>query len=76
MSFGDSGERAHYPVFFQGMAALEKKAIELLSYVHVRDSKAVTGPVVRVSREAWAGFVWSASPARGADSRTYAPLAS
>lgn len=25
-------ERAQYPVFFQGMAALEKKAIELLSY--------------------------------------------
>ncbi|UQS30259.1 MULTISPECIES: DUF397 domain-containing protein [Streptomyces] len=25
--------------------------------VHIRDSKAVAGPVVRVSREAWAGFV-------------------
>lgn len=25
-------ERAQYPVFFQGMAALEKEAIELLSY--------------------------------------------
>ncbi|MFF7376412.1 DUF397 domain-containing protein [Streptomyces massasporeus] len=25
--------------------------------VHVRDSKAVTGPVLTVSREAWAGFV-------------------
>ncbi|MEU5086166.1 DUF397 domain-containing protein [Streptomyces sp. NPDC021356] len=28
--------------------------------VHVRDSKAVTGPVIRVSREAWAGFVGEA----------------
>ncbi|MFC4500213.1 MULTISPECIES: helix-turn-helix domain-containing protein [Streptomyces] len=28
----DQVERAQYPVFFQGMAALEKKAIELLSY--------------------------------------------
>ncbi|MFJ7150804.1 DUF397 domain-containing protein [Streptomyces sp. NPDC100445] len=28
--------------------------------VHIRDSKAVTGPVVRVSREAWAGFVGEA----------------
>ncbi|GAA1415117.1 DUF397 domain-containing protein [Streptomyces thermospinosisporus] len=25
--------------------------------VHVRDSKAVTGPVLTVSRAAWAGFV-------------------
>ncbi|CAM5650073.1 DUF397 domain-containing protein [Streptomyces sp. RM72] len=25
--------------------------------VLVRDSKAVTGPVIRVSREAWAGFL-------------------
>ncbi|MFB7090531.1 DUF397 domain-containing protein [Streptomyces sp. NPDC056296] len=25
--------------------------------VHVRDSKAITGPVIRVSREAWAGFI-------------------
>ncbi|MGW3127520.1 DUF397 domain-containing protein [Streptomyces sp. NPDC001123] len=25
--------------------------------VHVRDSKAVTGPVLTVSREAWVGFV-------------------
>ncbi|MEU9157115.1 DUF397 domain-containing protein [Streptomyces sp. NPDC048417] len=25
--------------------------------VHVRDSKAVAGPVMRVSREAWAGFL-------------------
>ncbi|MFJ2951446.1 DUF397 domain-containing protein [Streptomyces sp. NPDC087226] len=25
--------------------------------VHIRDSKAMAGPVVRVSREAWAGFV-------------------
>ncbi|QNE74330.1 DUF397 domain-containing protein [Streptomyces finlayi] len=25
--------------------------------VHVRDSKAVTGPVLQVSREAWSGFV-------------------
>lgn len=29
--------------------------------VHVRDSKAVAGPVVTVSREAWAGFVGLAS---------------
>ncbi|MFC4500212.1 MULTISPECIES: DUF397 domain-containing protein [Streptomyces] len=28
--------------------------------VHVRDSKAAAGPVVRVSREAWAGFVGAA----------------
>ncbi|MCX5557218.1 helix-turn-helix transcriptional regulator [Streptomyces sp. NBC_00038] len=28
----DEVERAQYPVFFQGMAALEKEAIELLSY--------------------------------------------
>ncbi|MEU3630989.1 DUF397 domain-containing protein [Streptomyces fradiae] len=28
--------------------------------VHIRDSKAVAGPVVRVSREAWAGFVGKA----------------
>ncbi|MFD0304106.1 DUF397 domain-containing protein [Streptomyces sp. NPDC127119] len=28
--------------------------------VHVRDSKAVAGPVVHVSREAWAGFVGAA----------------
>ncbi|MGP9018016.1 DUF397 domain-containing protein [Streptomyces sp. BR1] len=34
--------------------------------VHIRDSKAVAGPVVRVSREAWAGFVGSASPERDA----------
>jgi hypothetical protein len=33
--------------------------------VHVRDSKAVAGPVVTVSREAWAGFVGLASPERG-----------
>ncbi|MER5842045.1 DUF397 domain-containing protein [Streptomyces prasinus] len=25
--------------------------------VHIRDSKAVAGPVIRVSRGAWAGFV-------------------
>jgi hypothetical protein len=29
--------------------------------VHVRDSKAVAGPVVTVSRDAWAGFVGLAS---------------
>ncbi|NSL43068.1 DUF397 domain-containing protein [Streptomyces sp. 8P21H-1] len=28
--------------------------------VHVRDSKSAAGPVIRVSREAWAGFVGSA----------------
>ncbi|MDT0614332.1 DUF397 domain-containing protein [Streptomyces lancefieldiae] len=28
--------------------------------VHIRDSKAVTGPVIRVSRQAWAGFVGEA----------------
>ncbi|MFF2807685.1 DUF397 domain-containing protein [Streptomyces sp. NPDC058000] len=33
--------------------------------VHVRDSKAVAGPVVTVSREAWAGLVGLASS--GAD---------
>ncbi|MGW2335524.1 DUF397 domain-containing protein [Streptomyces sp. NPDC001685] len=25
--------------------------------VHIRDSKAVAGPVIRVSRAAWAGFI-------------------
>ncbi|SCD52893.1 protein of unknown function [Streptomyces sp. BpilaLS-43] len=34
--------------------------------VYVRDSKAVAGPVVRVSREAWSGFVGSPSSVRGA----------
>ncbi|WP_256104357.1 DUF397 domain-containing protein [Streptomyces sp. ODS05-4] len=29
--------------------------------VHVRDSKAVTGPALQVSRESWAGFVGLAS---------------
>ncbi|MFI1562314.1 DUF397 domain-containing protein [Streptomyces sp. NPDC020490] len=29
--------------------------------VHVRDSKAVAGPVLTVSRKAWAGFVGLAS---------------
>ncbi|MFF4664209.1 DUF397 domain-containing protein [Streptomyces sp. NPDC001282] len=29
--------------------------------VHVRDSKTATGPVLLVSREAWAGFVGLAS---------------
>ncbi|MFF4824519.1 DUF397 domain-containing protein [Streptomyces sp. NPDC001312] len=28
--------------------------------VHVRDSKAVAGPLVTVSRKAWAGFVGAA----------------
>ncbi|MGC9439534.1 DUF397 domain-containing protein [Streptomyces sp. WG5] len=28
--------------------------------VHIRDSKAMAGPVIRVSREAWAGFVGKA----------------
>ncbi|MFI1563183.1 DUF397 domain-containing protein [Streptomyces sp. NPDC020490] len=28
--------------------------------VHIRDSKAMAGPVIRVSREAWAGFVGEA----------------
>jgi hypothetical protein len=28
--------------------------------VHIRDSKAVAGPVIRVSHEAWAGFVGEA----------------
>lgn len=32
--------------------------------VHVRDSKAVAGPVVTVSRDAWAEFVGSASSER------------
>ncbi|MEU5795039.1 DUF397 domain-containing protein [Streptomyces sp. NPDC047813] len=29
--------------------------------VHIRDSKAITGPRLTVSREAWAGFVGLAS---------------
>ncbi|MGW3492914.1 DUF397 domain-containing protein [Streptomyces sp. NPDC001020] len=33
---------------------------------HVRDSKAVAGPVLTVSREAWAVFVRLASSDRGA----------
>lgn len=28
--------------------------------VHIRDSKALSGPVIRVSRKAWAGFVGEA----------------
>ncbi|MGI5429145.1 DUF397 domain-containing protein [Streptomyces sp. CA-179760] len=28
--------------------------------VHIRDSKAVAGPVIRVSGEAWAGFIGEA----------------
>ncbi|WP_407288164.1 DUF397 domain-containing protein [Streptomyces sp. BP-8] len=28
--------------------------------VHIRDSKVVAGPVIRVSREAWAAFVGDA----------------
>ncbi|GAA2434078.1 DUF397 domain-containing protein [Streptomyces glaucus] len=32
--------------------------------VHVRDSKAAAGPVVTVSRAAWAGFVGLASSER------------
>ncbi|PPS89999.1 DUF397 domain-containing protein [Streptomyces sp. MH60] len=34
--------------------------VEIAAGTHavlVRDSKAVTGPVIRVSREAWAGFI-------------------
>ncbi|GAA2476219.1 MULTISPECIES: DUF397 domain-containing protein [Actinomycetes] len=29
--------------------------------VHIRDSKATTGPLLTVSREAWAGFIGLAS---------------
>ncbi|MET7318781.1 DUF397 domain-containing protein [Streptomyces thermodiastaticus] len=29
--------------------------------VHIRDSKAVSGPILTVSREAWAGFIGLAS---------------
>ncbi|AQS69866.1 DUF397 domain-containing protein [Streptomyces pactum] len=32
--------------------------------VHVRDSKAAAGPVVAVSRDAWAGFVGLATTER------------
>ncbi|MGW2782300.1 DUF397 domain-containing protein [Streptomyces populi] len=28
--------------------------------VHIRDSKAAAGPVIRVSRKAWAGFLGEA----------------
>ncbi|WP_330258738.1 DUF397 domain-containing protein [Streptomyces murinus] len=31
--------------------------------VHIRDSKATTGPLLTVSREAWTGFVGMASGA-------------
>ncbi|MGW4436236.1 DUF397 domain-containing protein [Streptomyces sp. NPDC004596] len=34
--------------------------------VHIRDSKAVAGPILSVSREAWAGFVGLASSERRA----------
>lgn len=34
--------------------------------VHVRDSKATGGPVLTVSREAWAGFVGPVSSERDA----------
>ncbi|MFH9106887.1 DUF397 domain-containing protein [Streptomyces albus] len=33
--------------------------------VHVRDSKDTAGPVLTVSREAWAGFVGLTSSVRG-----------
>ncbi|ADI06366.1 hypothetical protein SBI_03245 [Streptomyces bingchenggensis BCW-1] len=33
--------------------------------VHIRDSKAAAGPVLTVSRGAWAGFVGFASSERG-----------
>lgn len=32
--------------------------------VHIRDSKAIAGPVLTVSRNAWAGFVGLASSER------------
>ncbi|MEU0743103.1 DUF397 domain-containing protein [Streptomyces sp. NPDC006134] len=32
--------------------------------VHVRDSKVAAGPILTVSREAWAGFVGLVSPER------------
>ncbi|MYR22698.1 DUF397 domain-containing protein, partial [Streptomyces sp. SID6137] len=31
--------------------------------VHIRDSKATTGPLLTVSREAWTGFIGLASEA-------------
>ncbi|MEU7100821.1 DUF397 domain-containing protein [Streptomyces longwoodensis] len=31
-----------------------------MTVVHVRDSKTAAGPVIRVSREAWAGFLGEA----------------
>ncbi|AZS74590.1 DUF397 domain-containing protein [Streptomyces lydicus] len=34
--------------------------------VHVRDSKAVAGPVLTVSHEAWVGFVGLTSSGKGA----------
>ncbi|MGY1453669.1 DUF397 domain-containing protein [Streptomyces sp. SS8] len=34
--------------------------------VHIRDSKAAAGPVLTVSREAWAEFVGPTSPQRDA----------
>ncbi|MEU4682847.1 DUF397 domain-containing protein [Streptomyces xinghaiensis] len=34
--------------------------------VHIRDSKDTAGPVIRVSREAWTGFIGLASSERGA----------
>lgn len=33
--------------------------------VYVRDSKTTAGPILTVSREAWAGFVGTASSERG-----------
>ncbi|MGV9316646.1 DUF397 domain-containing protein [Streptomyces sp. NPDC003691] len=32
--------------------------------VHVRDSKAVAGPVIRMSPQAWTGFLGLAAPER------------
>ncbi|MFD3620825.1 DUF397 domain-containing protein [Streptomyces sp. NPDC058676] len=32
--------------------------------VHVRDSKAPAGPIVTISRDAWAGFIGPASSSR------------
>ncbi|UYB39485.1 DUF397 domain-containing protein [Streptomyces sp. Je 1-4] len=33
--------------------------------VHIRDSKAVSGPIITVPHEAWAGFVGMASSGQG-----------
>ncbi|MGA4839092.1 DUF397 domain-containing protein [Streptomyces sp. G45] len=45
----------------RGWASASRVAADT-GVVHIRDSKTVTGPITRVSREAWAEFVEEARP--------------